>query len=221
MEIMVNKDFWKGKKVLVTGHTGFKGSWLCMLLYHLGAELKGYALDPPTKPNLFELCKLNNFVDSTFNDIRNLQKLKDALKKAEPEVVIHMAAQPLVRYSYKNPIETFEVNVMGTINLLEAVRNTPSIKAVVNITTDKCYENKEWIWGYREDEQLGGYDPYSSSKACSEIVTSAYRRSFFLGNDEHNASLATARAGNVIGGGDWAIDRLIPDFVRSIQKGEK
>lgn len=233
METMVmsimNAAFWNKKKVFVTGHTGFKGSWLCMLLNYMGAEVSGYALDPPTDPSLYNLCRIDDNVQSTIADIRDLETLKAAMQKAEPDIVIHMAAQALVRYSYQNPVDTYAVNVMGTVNLLEAVRQTPSVKAVVNVTTDKCYENKEWLWAYREDEPMGGYDPYSSSKACSEIVTAAYRRSFFGRDGRDNrdrrddfiAAIATARAGNVIGGGDWAEDRLIPDFVRAIRQNEK
>ena len=218
-----DKNFWKGKRVFITGHTGFKGSWMCMFLNHLGAEVWGYALEPNTKPALYSICNINSFVHSTIGDIRNLAKLQEAMTNAKPEIVIHMAAQALVRLSYQNPVDTFSVNVMGTVNVLEAVRNCPSVKAVVNVTTDKCYENKEWPWGYRENEPMGGYDPYSSSKGCSELVTSAYRNSFFnLSNySEHKTAIASARAGNVIGGGDWAEDRLIPDFVRAIQNNKK
>ena len=217
----MENTFWKGKKVFITGHTGFKGSWLSILLNYLGAEISGYALDPPTEPSLYKLCHIDDFIDSHIGDIRDLPELKQSLKRANPEIVIHMAAQSLVRYSYQNPVDTYEINVMGTINLLEAVRNTQSVKVLVNVTTDKCYENKEWLWGYREDEPLGGYDPYSSSKACSEIVTSAYRRSFFSEKNKTVTAIASARAGNVIGGGDWAADRLIPDFIRAIHKNEK
>ena len=216
----INPLFWKGKKVFVTGHTGFKGSWLCMFLHQLEAEVHGYALEPPTQPSLYKLCNLDEWVHSTIADIRDLPTLQAALHKASPDIVIHMAAQPLVRQSYADPVETYTINIVGTINLLEAIRKTPSVKAVVNVTTDKCYENKEWHWGYREDEPLGGYDPYSSSKACSEIVTAAYRRSFFSDKEKPNVAIATARAGNVIGGGDWATDRLIPDFIRAILQHE-
>ena len=217
----MKKTFWKGKKVFITGHTGFKGSWLSILLNHLGAEVSGYAHDPPTEPSLYRLCNLDEIVNSKIGDIRDLAILKKSLHTANPEIVIHMAAQSLVRYSYQNPVDTYETNVMGTVNLLEAIRSAQSVKVLVNVTTDKCYENKEWLWGYREDEPLGGFDPYSSSKACSEIVTAAYRRSFFNKENKTNTSIASARAGNVIGGGDWAVDRLIPDFVRAIQKQEK
>jgi len=219
--------FFAGKRVFITGHTGFKGSWLCLWLTSMGAEVHGYALEPPTKPSLYELAQVDELVSSTIADIREGERLAKALKAAEPEIVIHMAAQPLVRDSYKNPVETYAINVMGTVNLLEAVRNCKSVRAVVNVTTDKCYENQEWQWGYRENEPMGGYDPYSSSKGCSELVTSAYRRSFF--NSANHPSLkpsnppavASARAGNVIGGGDWAADRLICDCVRALLHDEK
>lgn len=220
---MIDPSFWKNRKVFITGHTGFKGSWLCMWLYLLGAKVTGYALSPPTDPSLFELVNIEKYVKTFIADIRDAIKLRDAINESTPEVVIHMAAQPLVRDSYKYPVETYSINVMGTINLLEAVRQCESIKAVVNITTDKVYENKEWLKGYRETEPLGGYDPYSSSKACSELVTGAYRNSYFNPGvySSHGVGLATARAGNVIGGGDWAIDRLIPDCIRSFLKGKK
>jgi len=206
----------------VTGHTGFKGSWLCLWLHALGAEIFGYALDPPTEPNLFELARVGELVDSSVADVRDLDRLKAEICKAAPEVVIHMAAQPLVRDSYKIPVETYAVNVMGTVHLLEAVRCCQSVRAVVNVTTDKVYENREWVWGYRENEPFGGYDPYSNSKACSELVTAAYRSSYFNPRDygKHGVALASARAGNVIGGGDWATDRLIPDVIRAILAGE-
>jgi CDP-glucose 4,6-dehydratase len=220
MEAMVNKEFWSGKKVLITGHTGFKGSWLSMYLYKLGAEVSGYSLEPPTNPNLYELCNLKSFVNSTIADIRDYDSLLKKIDVDQPEIIIHMAAQPLVRLSYAEPVLTYQTNIIGTVNLLEAVRlsKTKSVRVIVNVTTDKCYENKEWIWPYRENEPLGGYDPYSSSKACSEIVTASYRNSFFnhAKYDEHHLAIATARAGNVIGGGDWASDRLIPDFIRAI-----
>jgi CDP-glucose 4,6-dehydratase len=220
MEAMVTKEFWKGKKVLITGHTGFKGSWLCMYLNYLGADISGYSLEPPTEPNLYNLCRIDSFVNSTISDIRDFDSLLKKIDSVKPEIIIHMAAQPLVRLSYEEPVLTYQTNVIGTINLLEAVRvsKSKSVRALVNITTDKCYENKEWIWPYRENEPLGGYDPYSSSKACSEIVTASYRNSFFnpAEYDKHHVAIATARAGNVIGGGDWASDRLIPDFIRAI-----
>lgn len=222
MEIMA-MNFWHGKKVFLTGHTGFKGSWLCLWLHRLGAEIHGYALDPPTQPSLFELSHIVDLLDSHhIADIRDGAKLTTVMSQVQPEIVIHMAAQPLVRDSYKIPVETYATNVMGTVNLFEAVRNCPSVKAVVNVTTDKCYENREWVWGYRENEPMGGFDPYSNSKGCSELVTAAYRSSYFNPTrySEHNVAVATARAGNVIGGGDWAGDRLIPDIIRAINAGE-
>ena len=211
----MNPAFWNGKRVLLTGHTGFKGSWLALWLQSMGAHLVGYALAPPTNPSLFEVAHVSLDMTSVIGDICDLAKLQAVFAKHSPEIVIHMAAQPLVRYSYQNPVETYATNVMGTVHLLEAVRNTPGVKAVVNVTTDKCYENKEWTWGYREDEQMGGHDPYSNSKGCSELVTSAYRRSFF---QDKGIALASARAGNVIGGGDWAAGRLIPDILRAFEK---
>lgn len=217
--------FYKNKKVFITGHTGFKGSWLCLLLNKLGAQIFGYALYPPTNPSLFDKARIDDIVSSFYNDIRDYEALKNALEQVQPDVVIHMAAQPLVRESYKNPIETYAINVMGTVNLLDICRKIKSVKSIVNVTTDKCYENKEWLWGYRENEPMGGYDPYSNSKGCSELVTSSFRSSFFNPKDyvQHGVGLASARAGNVIGGGDWAEDRLIPDFIRSIinRKGVK
>jgi CDP-glucose 4,6-dehydratase len=219
----MDQGFWRGKKVFVTGHTGFKGSWLCLWLHELGAQVFGYALEPPTAPSLFDLAKVDAFVQSTLADIRDLGALREAMQKAEPDIVIHMAAQPLVRDSYKIPVETYGINVMGTVHLLEAVRSCPSVRAVINVTTDKCYENREWHWGYRENEAMGGYDPYSNSKGCSELVTVAYRNSFFNPDayPTHGVALASARAGNVIGGGDWATDRLIPDCIRALLNGEK
>jgi CDP-glucose 4,6-dehydratase len=215
----MNTDFWRCKRVFLTGHTGFKGSWLSLWLQSLGAELTGFALAPPTTPSLFEEAKVADGMTSILGDVRDLAALQAALHKAEPDIVIHMAAQPLVRYSYQNPVETYAVNVMGTVHLLEAVRHTTSVQAVVNVTTDKCYENKEWHWGYREDEPMGGFDPYSNSKGCSELVTRAYRQSFFQ-TGTRKVALASARAGNVIGGGDWAIDRLIPDTVTAFEQGK-
>ncbi len=207
----------------MTGNTGFKGAWLSIWLEALGAEVYGYALKPNTSPSLYELCRLEKITETTIADIRDAARVKKALLAARPEIVIHMAAQPLVRESYRTPAETYATNVMGTVNLLEAVRACPSVKAVVNVTTDKCYENKEHLRGYTEGEPLGGYDPYSSSKACSELVTSAYRNSFFNPGEykSHGVAIASARAGNVIGGGDWAADRLIPDMIRAALKGEK
>jgi len=217
------KDFYKNKKVLITGHTGFKGSWMSILLNSLGAEISGYALNPPTKPSLYEVAKIDKIVNSYIADIRDYDALHGFLHKINPDIVIHMAAQPIVRESYRIPVETYSINVMGTVNILEACRNTQSVRAIVNITTDKCYENREWYWGYRENEPMGGFDPYSNSKGCSELVTSAYRTSYFnpVDYNQHMVGIASARAGNVIGGGDWANDRLIPDFIRAISKGEK
>ncbi|QEM66886.1 CDP-glucose 4,6-dehydratase [Geobacter sp. FeAm09] len=219
---MKSTAFWHNRKVFLTGHTGFKGSWLCLWLNRLGARVTGYALAPPTTPSLFELTHVKELVDSRIADVRDSGLLLRTLKEAQPEVVIHMAAQPLVRDSYRIPVETYATNVMGTVHLLEAVRSCPSVKAVVNVTTDKCYENREWVWGYRENEPMGGFDPYSNSKACSELVTAAYRTSFFHPQHhvEHGVGLASARAGNVIGGGDWATDRLIPDCIRALLAGE-
>ncbi|MEI6286677.1 MAG: CDP-glucose 4,6-dehydratase [Bacillota bacterium] len=247
----MTREFWKSKRIFITGHTGFKGSWLVMMLNEMGAEVCGYALTPPTEPSLFDVTKLSDMCEHNIGDIRDYQRLLATLTTWQPEIVIHMAAQPLVRESYVKPLETYEINVMGTANLLEAVRNCPSVRAVVVVTTDKCYQNNEWAWGYRENDRLGGYDPYSNSKACSELVVSAYRQSFFqppvgeelsscqvvkLSSDSTEKSdcisafsfqlsafvpaIATARAGNVIGGGDWAKDRLIPDILRAIEAGE-
>jgi CDP-glucose 4,6-dehydratase len=218
VEVSVDPDFWRGRRVVLTGHTGFKGSWLSMWLHQLGAEVTGYALAPPTEPSLFAMARVGELVRSTIADVRDAQKLRETLQAARPEVVIHMAAQPLVRRSYAEPVETYATNVMGTVNLLEAVRATPGVRAVVNVTTDKCYLNREWVWGYRETEPMGGHDPYSSSKACSELVTSAYRASFFAKQPDA-ARVATARAGNVIGGGDWAQDRLLPDVLQAFGSG--
>lgn len=221
MQELFNGTF-KGKKVLLTGHTGFKGSWLSILLNQLGAKVYGYALEPNTKPNLYELARVNELLSSTIGDIRDYNLLFKTFQNVQPDIVIHMAAQALVRESYKNPRETYEINVMGTVNVLEACRLTKSVKAVLNVTTDKCYENKEWYWGYRENEPLGGHDPYSNSKGCSELVTASYKNSFFNPEfyEKHGISIASARAGNVIGGGDWSNDRLIPDFIKAILKGE-
>ena len=220
---MIDKKFWQGKRVFITGHTGFKGTWLSLWLNSLGAEVTGYALRPPTEPSLFELCGMDGLVKSNIADVRDVDLLKKVMKEASPDIVIHMAAQPIVRESYENPADTYSVNVMGTVNLFEAVRGCNSVRAVINVTTDKCYENKEWVWAYRENEPLGGYDPYSSSKACSELVSSAYRSSFFNPGkyDDHGVAVASARAGNVIGGGDWARDRLIPDCMMAFMEGEK
>lgn len=207
---MFNK-IYKGRKVLVTGHTGFKGSWLSLWLIHLGAEVVGYSLAPPTKPNLFEALNLKNKLRHIFGDVRDLTHLKKVMGKYQPEVIFHLAAQPIVKKSYQEPKETFETNVLGTVNVLEAARLTNKVRVVVNITSDKCYENKEWLYGYRENDMVGGHDPYSASKACSELVTTSYRQSFF-----GHIGLATVRAGNVIGGGDWGEDRLLPDCIKAL-----
>jgi CDP-glucose 4,6-dehydratase len=217
----MNPDFWRGRRVFLTGHTGFKGSWLSLWLQQLGAQLTGYALTPPTQPNLFDSVQVGEGMQSIVGDIRDGATLARAMQNAQPEIVIHMAAQPLVRRSYLDPVETYSTNVMGTVHLLEAVRQTPEVRAVVNVTTDKCYENKEWVWGYRENEPMGGYDPYSNSKGCAELVTAAYRSSFFNAKSSPGCTvaLASARAGNVIGGGDWAADRLIPDILQAFASG--
>ncbi len=213
--------FWIGKRVLLTGHTGFKGTWMVIWLTSMGAKVCGYALRPPTKPSIFELTNAAGLIKHNIGDIRNQSKLKKTMNSFRPEIVIHMAAQPIVRESYKNPPETYETNVIGVVNLFEAVRSCKSVRVVLNVTTDKVYENKERAKGYREEECLGGYDPYSASKACSEIVTSSYRNSFFNPKEyrKHKVAVASARAGNVIGGGDWASDRLVPDCVRAVLGG--
>jgi CDP-glucose 4,6-dehydratase len=216
----MDPSFWKSRKVFLTGHTGFKGSWLALWLLSMGAEVCGYALDPPTEPSLYRLLELEGQLKSDIrSDIRDLGTVDAAMRGFAPEVVIHMAAQPLVRLSYQSPVETYAVNVLGTVHLLDAVRRTPSVRAVVVVTSDKCYENQEWHWPYREQEPMGGRDPYSSSKGCAELVTAAYRRSFFYA-DKQQVAVATARAGNVIGGGDWALDRLVPDIMRAFSAGE-
>ena len=219
---MFNQEIWKNKKVLVTGHTGFKGSWLSIWLNMMGAEVIGYSLEPYTERDNFVLTKLEDKITHIVSDVRDYEKLLSIFKLYKPEFIFHLAAQPLVRESYINPKETYEVNIGGTVNLLECCRLTDSVRVIVNVTTDKCYENKEWILGYRENDRLGGYDPYSSSKACSEIVTAAYRQSFFnpVKVNEHGKSLASVRAGNVIGGGDWRKDRLLPDCIRALEKNE-
>jgi CDP-glucose 4,6-dehydratase len=214
----VDASFWKGKKVYLTGHTGFKGTWMSLWLQDMGAIVKGYSLDVNTKPALFIEANVAEKMESEIGDIRNLELLTDSMVSFGPDILIHMAAQPLVRLSYQEPVDTYTTNVIGTVNVLEAARKCSDLKAIVSVTTDKCYENKEWDWGYRESEPMGGYDPYSSSKGCAELVTSAYRRSFF--SSEGSASLASARAGNVIGGGDWAEDRLIPDILRAFEKSK-
>lgn len=212
--------FYKNKRVFITGHTGFKGSWMCKLLINAGAQVTGYALEPPTNPSLFELCGLQKQMKSVTGDIRNLARLQTEFTLSQPEIVIHMAAQPLVRDSYKDPVYTYEVNVMGTVNVLECVRNTESVRSFLNVTTDKVYRNREWIWGYREEEELNGYDPYSNSKSCAELVTGSYKNSFFnSGEGGRSVAISTARAGNVIGGGDFAADRIMPDCIRAVQAG--
>jgi CDP-glucose 4,6-dehydratase len=213
----VDSIFWKDKKVFLTGHTGFKGSWLSLWLASMGAKVIGYALAPNTTPNLFEVLAIDSLIEkSHIADIRDLAGLQKAMSEAKPDVLIHMAAQPLVRYSYANPVETYATNVMGTVHVLESTRAIDSVRASVVITTDKCYENKEWVWGYRENEPMGGFDPYSNSKGCAELVTAAYRQSYFSSsNSIHN--VASARAGNVIGGGDWSEDRLIPDAIKAFE----
>ena len=213
----VNEQFWSGKRVLITGHTGFKGSWLSLWLQSMGARLYGLALGPPTTPAMFTEARVADGMTSTIGDVRDYDCVSAVIRSCQPQIVIHMAAQSLVRLSYTEPLETYATNVMGTVHILEAARRVGTVRAIVNVTTDKCYENKEWVWGYREDEPLGGYDPYSNSKGCSELVTSAYRRSFFQNSD---TALASARAGNVIGGGDWAADRLVPDILRAFERGE-
>ncbi len=216
---------WQGRKVFLTGHTGFKGGWLALWLAHLGAKVRGFALDPYTTPNLLTQARVGQLIEDLRGDIRDGAAVDRAIQEFAPEVVFHMAAQPLVRLSYEDPIGTYETNVIGTARVLDAVRRTPSVRAVISVTTDKCYENKEWLWGYRETDPLGGYDPYSSSKACAEIVSAAYRQSYFhperLGKTGgHNTAIATGRAGNVIGGGDWSLDRLLPDLVRGFLSGK-
>ena len=214
---MLDLSFYKGKKVFVTGHTGFKGTWLCRMLVNAGAVVTGYSLPAPTQPNLFALADLEDKMTSVIGDIRDLEKLQAAFDAAQPEIVLHLAAQPIVRDSYKDPRYTYETNVMGTVNILECVRNSSCVKSVLNVTTDKVYHNNEWYWGYREDEPLDGFDPYSNSKSCSELVTHSYINSFF---SDGKVAVSTARAGNVIGGGDFANDRIIPDCVRAMAAGK-
>lgn len=216
-EIMFEWEFFEGKKILITGHTGFKGSWMSKLLVQVGANVVGYSLEPPTQPALFDICGVEPQMKSIIGDVRNLENLMQIFKEEQPEIVIHLAAQPIVRDSYQRPVYTYEVNVMGTVNVLECVRQTPSVKSFLNVTTDKVYLNKEWEWGYRENEELNGYDPYSNSKSCSELVTSSYMNSFFK---DMNVAISTARAGNVIGGGDFAADRIIPDCIRAAEQGK-
>lgn len=209
-------SFYKGKKVFVTGHTGFKGSWLCKILADAGAIVTGYSLQPPTQPSLFDIAEIQKGITSIIGDIRDYQSLKAAFDAAQPEIVLHLAAQPIVRDSYKDPVYTYETNVMGTVNILECVRNSNSVKSFLNVTTDKVYKNKEWEWGYRENEELDGFDPYSNSKSCSELATHSYKNSFF---SDGRVAISTARAGNVIGGGDFANDRIIPDCIRAMSSG--
>jgi CDP-glucose 4,6-dehydratase len=220
MEMMrrhtIRPDFWSGRRVLITGHTGFKGSWMTLWLQQMGATVRGIALDPPTEPALFDSARVSEGIEHRIADIRSFADIKPLIREFQPEIVIHMAAQPLVRQSYVNPIETYATNVMGSVHVFEAARRAGSVRAIVNVTTDKCYENREWIWGYRENEPMGGHDPYSNSKGCAELVSSAYRSSFLV---DEGIGLATARAGNVIGGGDWATDRLIPDILRALEQG--
>jgi len=215
-------SLWRGRRVFLTGHTGFKGGWLALWLAHLGADVRGYALDPCTNPNFFTVVRIGDVIEDIRGDIRDAERLDRSMREFRPEVVFHLAAQPLVRRSYEDPIGTYETNVIGTARVLDAVRRTSSVHAVVSVTTDKCYENKEWVWPYRETDPLGGYDPYSSSKACAEIVSAAFRQSYFPVDRlaEHGVAVATARAGNVIGGGDWSADRLIPDLIRGFLSGE-
>lgn len=216
----VDPVFWKDKRVFLTGHTGFKGCWLSLWLASMGAKVTGYALPPNTTPNLFGILAIDSLIEkSHIADIRDLARLQKAMSEANPDVVIHMAAQPLVRYSYANPVETYATNVMGTVHVLESSRSVDSVRCTVVVTTDKCYENKEWVWGYRENESIGGYDPYSNSKGCAELVTSAYRQSYFSSPNSIN-KVASARAGNVIGGGDWSEDRLIPDAIKAFEINE-
>jgi len=213
----VNPGSWRGKRVFLTGHTGFKGGWLALWLQRLGARGTGFALEPPTVPSLFELARVGDGMDCVTGDIRDLESLRAAVARARPELVFHLAAQALVRPGYDDPVATYATNVMGTINVLESLRDCDSVRAAVMVTSDKCYENREWVWGYRENEAMGGFDPYSSSKGCAELVTAAYRRSFF---PPGGAAIASARAGNVIGGGDWAKDRLVPDVIRAFSAGQ-
>ncbi len=210
-----NPAFWQGKRVLLTGHTGFKGSWLSLWLQSMGAVVRGVSLTPPTTPALFNVAKVAQGMDHQVADIRDFEVIKPLVTSFKPEIIIHMAAQPLVRLSYQQPIETYDTNVMGTLHVLEAARYADSVRAIVNVTTDKCYDNKEWLWGYREDEPMGGHDPYSSSKGCVELLSSAYRQSFLK---DAGIAMATARAGNVIGGGDWALDRLVPDILKALEQ---
>lgn len=221
-KVVVDPAFWQGKRVFLTGHTGFKGGWLALWLQRMGAQVTGFALAPPDEPSLFTRAKVGENMTSVIGDIRDADTLMRALREAAPDIVLHLAAQPLVRYSYEAPVETYATNVMGTVHLLEAVRAWGQAKACVVVSSDKCYENREWPWGYRENEAMGGYDPYSSSKGCTELVVSAYRNSYFNAADfaRHGLALASGRAGNVIGGGDWATDRLVPDLLRAFESGK-
>lgn len=216
--VVIDRDFWAGRRVLLTGHTGFKGAWAALLLRLLGAEVHGFALPPDSDGNLFVVAGVDGDIHHRLGDVRDLRSVHEAVKEARPEIVIHMAAQSLVRLSYIEPVETYAINVMGTVNLLEAARHTPGVRAVVVVTSDKCYDNVGWVWGYRETDHLGGHDPYSNSKGCAELVTDSYRRSFFQGDKA--ARIASGRAGNVIGGGDWSRDRLVPDAMRAFIAGE-
>lgn len=216
--LVISSAFWSGRRVFVTGHTGFKGAWLSAMLQRLNAQATGYALAPPTDPSLFELVDAGRLIDDRRGDIADLAALEQAMRAAEPEIVFHMAAQPLVSWGYKDPVDTYRTNVMGTVALLEAVRRTPSVRAVVVVTTDKCYDNKEWVWAYRETDRLGGRDPYSNSKACAELVTAAYSASYLAGQ---GAQVVSARAGNVVGGGDFADNRILPDAVRALLSGRR
>lgn len=220
--MVVDTNFWQDRKVLITGHTGFKGSWLALWLKKMGSKIVGVSLDPPTTPNLYEQANIASGIVSLRADIRDLEELKVLFQEHQPEVVFHLAAQPLVRHSYNNPVETYQTNVMGTLNVLESIRAINSVRSAVMVTTDKCYENKEWVWGYRENEAMGGHDPYSSSKGCAELLISSYRHSYFTKEvqNKKNTAIASVRAGNVIGGGDWAEDRLIPDIIRAFQQGK-
>lgn len=215
MTVQICPEFWNNRKVLMTGHTGFKGGWLSLWLQSMGAELRGIALEPPTTPALFNVAQIAKRMDSHIADIRDAGAISRLVKEFQPEIIIHMAAQPLVRLSYQQPIDTYATNVMGTVHVLEAARHSGSVRAIVNVTTDKCYDNREWLWGYRENEAMGGHDPYSSSKGCAELVSNAYRKSFL---NDAGIAMATARAGNVIGGGDWASDRLVPDTLFALEK---
>lgn len=223
LESNMNLEFWFGKRVFLTGHTGFKGSWMSLWLQNMGAIVKGYALNPPSGPSLFNEAGVANNMESDIGDVRDYQNLLNSIQEFKPDIVFHMAAQPLVRLSYEIPIDTYATNVMGTVHLLEACRKVPGVKAIVNITSDKCYENQEWEWGYRENEPMGGHDPYSNSKGCAELVASSFRRSFFnpASYSTHGVGMASVRAGNVIGGGDWALDRLIPDILKAFEDGRK